>query len=219
MGLFRNEVENTKDYLGDDPMFTNLMDMHRRPEGEEIMTHLRVLYGHVDWDNLIVELDPQILRLLQDKKLCVNGREEVLIRRKVEDYVALLNADTMGPLYYNDLKSKYVDVELLDREKAIEKAAKWFVDDLFDSGLDFGIFATYFLIAFRLSLLDNKVPDELRFTEERLNEVWKNTFSLVMIKAGQKLQLDAINPESEYLYIHFDLHEHEVNRYLSSMKA
>lgn len=37
MGLFRNEVENTKDYLGDDPMFTNLMDMHRRPEGEEIM--------------------------------------------------------------------------------------------------------------------------------------------------------------------------------------
>ena len=25
MGIFRNEVENTKDYLGDDPMFTNLM--------------------------------------------------------------------------------------------------------------------------------------------------------------------------------------------------
>ena len=65
MGNLQNLVENTTDYLQNDyPKFVELMKMGDIPDGEEIMTHARMMYGHVDWTDLIVELDELTNQLL-----------------------------------------------------------------------------------------------------------------------------------------------------------
>jgi len=218
MGNYLNKIENIKDYLGNDtPMFTKLMDMPERPEGQELMTHLRMLYGHVDWESLVVEVDPILIELLRNERKCFFLGNEALKRIQTGDHVALLNADTKGPLAYSAIKNKNEDAELVDMKEAIRIAADFFVLDLFDSGFGFKRFAPYFLIAFRLALLEGEMIKEVRFSAKRLEEVWKRTFSLVMVSATQNLMKEVTDIDKGYLYIPFDLGDYAVEDYLENM--
>ena len=218
MGNYLNKIENTKDYLGNDtPMFTKLLDIHERPEGQEIMTHLRMLYGHVDWRNMIVKVDQPTIGLLKKNAERICEGRDVLWKLRIGQYVALLTQDMMEPVTYNELKAGNADIELLDLEVAIERAANWFIEDLFEAAFGFKIFSSYFLVAYRLALLTGQMDDEVRFSEQRLSDVWKKTFSEVMICVCSKLIKDVAKGEKWFMNNPFRLMEHDVENYLENM--
>ena len=218
MGNYLNKIENTKDYLGNDtPMFTKLLDIHERPEGQEIMTHLRMLYGHVDWRNMIVKVDQTTIDLLKKNAERICEGRDVLWKLRIGQYVALLTQDMMEPVTYNELKAGNADIELLDLEVAIERAANWFIEDLFEAAFGFKIFSSYFLVAYRLALLTGQMDDEVRFSEQRLSDVWQNTFSEVIVCAFSKLMRDLAKGDKTYLYAPFHLKEYAVEDYLENM--
>jgi len=219
MGNLQNLVENTKDFLGDNtPMFRDLDNMPKRPEDQELMTHMRMLYGHVDWESLIVEVDPIFIKLLNNAKGLFINDQEVLKTMQIGDHVALLNAETKGPLAYSDFMSDLADIEILNKKSAVSQAAYFFVFDLFDSGFGFKRFAPYFLIAFRLALLEGVMADEERFSTERVEQVWKKTFSLVMASTIQHLIDQTTDVDKGYLYIPFNPYESIISDYLENVE-
>ena len=218
MGNYLNKIENTKDYLGNDtPMFTKLLDVHERPEGQEIMTHLRMLYGHVDWRNMIVKVDQTTIGLLKKNAERICEGRDVLWKLRIGQYVALLTQDMMEPVTYNELKAGNADIELLDLEVAIERAANWFIEDLFEAAFGFKIFSSYFLVAYRLALLTGQMDDDERFSDKRQEQVWQDTFSEVIVCAFSKLMRDLVKGDKTYLYAPFHLKEYAVEDYLENM--
>ena len=218
MGNYLNKIENTKDYLGNDtPMFTKLLDIHERPEGQDIMTHLRMLYGHVDWRNMIVKVDQTTIDLLKKNAERICEGRDVLWKLRIGQYVALLTQDMMEPVTYNELKAGNADIELLDLEVAIERAANWFIEDLFEAAFGFKIFSSYFLVAYRLALLTGQMDDEVRFSDKRQEQVWQDTFSEVIVCAFSKLMRNLAKGDKTYLYAPFLLKEYAVEDYLNNM--
>ena len=218
MGNYLNKIENTKDYLGNDtPMFTKLLDIHERPEGQDIMTHLRMLYGHVDWRNMIVKVDQPTIGLLKKNAERICEGRDVLWKLRIGQYVALLTQDMMEPVTYNELKAGNADIELLDLEVAIERAANWFIEDLFEAAFGFKIFSSYFLVAYRLALLTGQMDDEVRFSDKRQEQVWQDTFSEVIVCAFSKLMRDLAKGDKTYLYAPFHLKDYVVEDYLENM--
>ena len=218
MGNFSNEIENTKDYLGDNtPMFTKLLDLPDRQEGQDLMTHLRMLYGHVDWRNLIVKMDQPTIDLLKKNAERICEGRDVLWKLRIGQHVALLTQDTMEAVTYNELKAGNADIELLDLEVAIEQAAFWLLEECSDCMFSFGLFTPYFLLAYRLALMEGWMDDDERFSDKRQEQVWQDTFSEVIVCAFSKLMRDLVKGDKTYLYAPFHLKEYAVEDYLENM--
>lgn len=217
MENYRNMVENTKDYLKkESQMIVNLVEADRKPAQAELTTHLRMVYGHVDWENLIFRLDKDIIRLItkNEDNICVGWN--MLDRLKEGDHVAILNSETLGPVTYKEMVTNRVDIELLDLNEAIDRAAKWFVEDLLESVYTFSLFTPYFLLAFRLALMEGDMPDVNRFAVSRLQEVWNKTYSSVIYFVGQKLQQEAIPIGKSDWRVTFNLEDYQVERYIDA---
>ena len=104
MSYYSNEFENTKDYLeGKTPLIKELSEVRGVPEGADLQTHLRMMYGHVAWNNLIIELTPEIISLLKTKIDSVETGFNVLQTLQPHKHVALLNTETLGPITYNEI--------------------------------------------------------------------------------------------------------------------
>lgn len=216
MENYRNMVENTQDYLKGRKT-KELMDLVRMPPKADLMTHLRMVYGHVDWDDLIFKLDEDtISRILKNQDGICEG-EDVLVRMKKGVHVAIVNNNGLGPVTYKEMIADEVAFEIYDLDEAIDQAAKWFISDLLDSVFSFSLFTPYFLIAFRLALLEGEIEDEERFAEERLEEVWRKTFSSVMYFAGKTLQKESIELGKSCHRMSFNLPEYQVEDYLEAM--
>ena len=217
MENYRNMVENTQDYLkNESQMIVNLMEADQKPDKAELPTHLRMVYGHVDWESLIFRLDKDIIKLLtkNEDSICVGL--ETLGRLKEGDHVAILNSDTLGPVTYKEMVTNSVEIELLDFDEAINLAAKWYVDDLLESVYSFSLFTPYFLLAFRLALMEGDMPGENRFAVSRLQEVWRKTYSSVMYYVGDKLQQEAIAICKSDWRVTFNLEDYQVERYFDA---
>ena len=216
MKNYYDGVENTQDYLKG--LKTNvLMDLVRMPNKATLTIHLRMVYGHVDWDDLIYKLDDDTInQIIKNKDMICEG-EDVLARMKRGDHVIIVNNFEMGPLSFKGMITNSVCFEIYDLNEAIERAAHFFVDDLMESVFSFSLFTPYFLIAFRLALMDGDMPDDERFEPERLEEVWRKTFSSVLYFAGQKLQHNAIELGKSCHWMSFDLDEYKVEDYLEAM--
>ena len=132
--------------------------------------------------------------------------------------IAVLHSETMGPLTYNDMINGDVPIELYNTDMAIERAAYWFVDDILDSISSMGLFTEYFTLAFRLALMQGDMPDEERFSKQRLNKVWGETKASVMFSVGQLLQKQSIESMKSGRWMNFDLTEEDVHEYLSCFK-
>ena len=115
---------------GKSQMIVNLMDADIRPDTADLTTHLRMVYGHVDWDNLVYKLDEETISLLKKHEDCISMGKRILCDIHPGKYVAIVNADTMGPLTYQEMKSGNVMFELYDLDDAKERADFWYVDDL-----------------------------------------------------------------------------------------
>ena len=217
MGNFSNEIENTKDYLGDNtPMFTKLLDLPDRQEGQDLMTHLRMLYGHVDWQNLIVKMDQPTIDLLK-KNADRFGIEDDLGKLREGRHIALLNSNMLEPVTYIELKTGNVNIDLVDLEEAIEQAAFWLMEEYLDCMFSFGLFTPYFLLAYRLALMEGWMDDDERFSDKRQEQVWQDTFSEVIVCAFSKLMRDLVKGDKTYLYAPFHLKEYAVEDYLENM--
>jgi hypothetical protein len=211
MSYYSNEVENTNDYLeGKAPMIKDLMDIEARPDGAEIFNHLRMIYGHVLWNDMLIKLSPEIISLLKNRNGGITDGEEVMGRLKEGCYIAILNPDTMGAVTYNEMITNSTYIELADANYALEKAAYWFVDDIMESNLDMKLTTVYFVLAFRLALMEGEMDDKERFAKERIDSVWCKTYSKMLVLAGKMLQEDAADFDKNYYYIHFEMRDHDV---------
>lgn len=220
MGNYRNEVENTEDYLGrETPMYRELMNLPDMPEGEELMTHVRMMYGHVDWSDMIVELDRATIGLLQEHEACISIGENVMRRLRTGKPVALIDGEAMGAVSYSMLKTGSGLFEVLDLEEAKEQAARWFVEDLYGSGLRFPLFVPYVLLAFRLALMEGTMKESERFARKRLCEVWRETWAQVMFRVGMKLVTSSGDIETGRIGCDFELLVGAVERYLEKEAA
>ena len=218
MENYRSGVENTPDYLENEPgLFVNLSDVYGKSPETQITTHLRMVYGHVDWENLIYTLDDGTIRLLRKHKEWICHGQEVVDRLRKGLCVAILNTDTMGPVTYKEMLCGHVKIELYDLDQAIDNAAKWFLEDTMESVYTYSLFTPYFLVAFRLALMEGDMSEEERFAEDRLSEVWRKTFSSVMYFAGQKMQKEAIDMVKKDYSMPFNLNECEINDFLKNM--
>ena len=218
MENYRSGVENTPDYLKNETgVFVNLSDVYPKSPEVQITTHLRMIYGHVDWENLIYTLDNETIHLLRKYKDCVSHGREVLGRLKKGLCVAILKTDTMGPVAYKEMVTGCIEIELYDLDQAIDNAARWFLEDTMESVYTYSLFTPYFLVAFRLALMEGDMSEEERFAEDRLSEVWRKTFSSVMYFAGQKMQKEAIDMVKKDYSMPFNLNECEINDFLKNM--
>ena len=218
MENYRSGVENTPDYLKNETgVFVNLSDVYPKSPEVQITTHLRMIYGHVDWENLIYTLDDGTIRLLRKHKEWICHGQEVVDRLRKGLCVAILNTDTMGPVTYKEMLIGHVKIELFDLDQAIDNAAKWFLEDTMESVYTYSLFTPYFLVAFRLALMEGDMSEEERFAEDRLSEVWRKTFSSVMYFAGQKMQKEAIDMVKKDYSMPFNLNECEINDFLKNM--
>ena len=207
-------VENTPDFLeGKSQMIVNLLDIEPRPDSADLTTHLRMVYGHIDWDNLVYKLDEDTISLIKKNEDCISVGWHVQGDIYPGKYVAIVNADTMGPLTYKEMTSGNVLFELYDLNEAIEHAAKWYVEDLFDSMYSFSLFTAYFVMALRLAVMEGNMSDAERFSEDRLNEVWHNTYSAVLFLAAYKLQQQANHIEKGCSIAPFNLDDYLIDKY------
>ena len=218
MSYYSNEFENTKDYLEEiTPVIKELCEIKGVPKESDLQTHLRMMYGHVEWSNLIIELTPEIISMLKTKIDSIETGVNVLGSMLPHKHVALLNASSLGAMTFNEIVTDSEKMELLDTDTAIEQAAHWFVEDLLESNFNFSLFTQYFIVAYRLALFDNRRENEDQFSKERLNRVWRETFSKTMILVSQKLLQAAVKIPEQGYWINFNPDEYEIEDYLNAI--
>ena len=214
MKNYRKGVENTPDFLeGKSQKIVNLMDIDARRDAVALTTHLRMVYGHVVWNNLVYKLDEETISLLKKHEDCISVGKRLLCDIYPGKYVAIVNADTMGPLTYQEMKSGNVMFELYDLDEAKERAAYWYVDDLLGSLYSFSLFTPYFVMAMRLAVMERHMSDEERFSEDRLNDVWCKTYSSILSLVAFKLMQQACHVEKECAIVPFNLSDYLIEEY------
>lgn len=214
MKNYRKGVENTPDFLeGKSQKIVNLMDIDARRDAVDLTTHLRMVYGHVVWNNLVYKLDEETISLLKKHEDCISMGKRLFCDIYPGKYVAIVNADTMGPLTYQEMKSGNVMFELYDLDDAKERAAFWYVDDLLGSLYSFSLFTPYFVMALRLAVMEGHMSDEERYSEDRLNDVWCKTYSSILSLVAFKLMQQACHVEKECAIVPFNLSDYLIEEY------
>ena len=220
---YLNDIENNKNYLGNEPVIRDLMDVGGIPSrlfdtsSYPLLTHMRVAYGRVNWDDFVVELDQQTINnLLAIYRDCDSYRKK-LESLKPGMKVMIVDGDSMTPVTYNGLIKGTTFVEVLTYDDAINKAAEWLEDDLLDGYGGFSLTTIYYLVAFRLALMDGDMSDEERFAKSRISKVWRHTYAHMISLVAQKLEDAAIDIAKSSYRAEFFLDDDEVEKYIASL--
>jgi hypothetical protein len=220
---YLNDIENNKNYLGNEPVIRDLMDVGGIPSrlfdtsSYPLLTHMRVAYGRVNWDDFVVELDQQTINnLLAIYRDCDSYRKK-LESLKPGMKVMIVDGDSMTPVTYNGLIKGTTFVEVLTYDDAINKAAEWLEDDLLDGYGGFSLTTIYYLLAFRLALMDGDMSDEERFAKSRISKVWRHTYAHMISLVAQKLEDAAIEIAKSSYRAEFFLDDDEVEKYIASL--
>ena len=222
---YLNDIENNKNYLGNEPVIRDLMDVGGVPSrlfdtsSYPLLTHMRVAYGRVNWDDFVVELDQQTINnLLAIYRDCDSYRKK-LESLKPGMKVMIVDGDSMTPVTYNGLIKGTTFVEVLTYDDAINKAAEWLEDDLLDGYGGFSLTTIYYLVAFRLALMDGDMSDEERFAKSRISKVWRHTYAHMISLVAQKLKDAAIDIAKSSYRAEFFLDDDEVEKYIASLNV
>ena len=222
---YLNDIENNKNYLGNEPVIRDLMDIGGVPSrlfdtsSYPLLTHMRVAYGRVNWDDFVVELDQQTINnLLAIYRDCDSYRKK-LESLKPGMKVMIVDGDSMTPVTYNGLIKGTTFVEVLTYDDAINKAAEWLEDDLLDGYGGFSLTTIYYLVAFRLALMDGDMSDEERFAKSRISKVWRHTYAHMISLVAQKLEDAAIEIAKSSYRAEFFLDDDEVEKYIASLNV
>ena len=222
MNTFTN-FENTANYSGGEEMIRDLYEIGAiNPKLYEkssypLLTHMRVTYGRVNWEDFVVMLDQQTINNLLAIYRDCNCYQKMVENLKPGMKVMILDGDVMTPVTYNGLITGSTFVEVLTYDEAINTAADWFRDEMIDGYGGFSMTTIYFLITFRLALMEDEMSDEERFSKERLKEKWRYTYAHMLSLVGQKLEAAAIDMAKGKYQVDFELDDSEVEYYLEAL--
>lgn len=220
---YLNKIENNKNYLGNESVIRDLMEVGRIPSrlfetsSYPLLTHMRVAYGRVNWDDFVVELDQQTINNLLAIYRDCNSYQKMVESLKPGMKVMIVDGDEMTPVTYNGLIKGTTYIEVLTYDDAINKAAGWFKDDLLDGYGGFSLTTIYFLAAFRLALMDGDMSDEERFAKSRISELWRRTYAHMISLLGLKLEAVAMKMTKSGYGPDFFLNDDEVENYIASL--
>lgn len=222
MGNYLNKIENNKDYLDTNkPMFRELICIPAIPTesykhvSSPLKTHMRMMYGHVDWNGFVVELDDLSISMIE-KTDCWLKPDAIL---KPGMKVVVVDSESMGPVTFCDIANNNCALEVLTLDDAIEQAAFWYFENLNGDFAEFHLATIYFLLAFRLAVMEGNMDDEARFLSSRLNKVWRETYASMLFQVSKKMEKAAIDMVKGSSWNKFDLEDYEVEEYQDSLNG
>lgn len=220
MGNLLNIIENNKDYLNsNEPMFRQLIDVDPIPTeaykhlSHPLKIHMRMMYGHVDWNGFVVELDDLSISMIEKNEDCT--KSDVILKPGMK--VVVIDSDSMEPATFSDIANSTRTLEVLTLDDAVERAAHWYLANLNGDFSGFHLTTIYFLLAFRLAVMDGDLDDEKRFLSSRLNKVWRETYASMLFQVSKKLEKVAVDMAKNSYWNTFDLADYEVEDYLKSL--
>ena len=180
--------------------------------------HLNMVYRHVKWDGFDIVLTEQIINRIKEIFKTNMGEQAYIDSLKPGTRVIIVDRDEMKPVTYSRMLEEEPDVEVLTLDKALEKAAFWFVENITDGYAGFSLTAAYFLLAFRLAMLEGEMDGQERFSKERYDKVWGEMYASLLYYAGQRLSQEAIDMTKSHRLEKFELQERTIKDYLENVK-
>ena len=180
--------------------------------------HLNMVYRHVKWDGFDIVLTEQIINRIKEIFKTNMGEQAYIDSLKPGTRVIIVDRDEMKPVTYSRMLEEEPDVEVLTLDKALEKAAFWFVENITDGYAGFSLTAAYFLLAFRLAMLEGEMDGQERFSKERYDKVWGEMYASLLYYAGQRLSQEAIDMTKSHRLEKFELQERTIKDYLENAK-
>ena len=219
-----NYFENYADYI-DGIGYRSVMGIGKLPgyaldeaSFNILPVHLNIAYRHVKWDDFDIVLTEQIINRIKNIFKNEKSEQAYLDSLKPGMRVIIVDNDEMMPVTYSEMMDEDPDIEVLTLDKALERAAYWFVDNITDGYAGFSLTAAYFVLAFRLAMLEGDMNDSERFTKERYNKVWGEMYASLLYYAGQKLSEAASNMMKSQRLEKFELQERTIKGYLEYAK-
>lgn len=220
-----NYFENYADYI-DGIGYRSVIDINPLPgyaldeaSFNILPVHLNMAYRHVKWDDFDIVLTEQIINRIKEIFKTNMSEQAYIDSLKPGMRVIIVDNDEMMPVTYSEMMNETADIEVLTLDKALERAAFWFAENIADSYAGFSLTAAYFVLAFRLAMLEGDMDDSERFTKERYNKVWGEMYASLLYYAGQKLSEAATYMRKPQLQEKFELSEETIKDYLEYAKA
>ena len=200
-----NYKENYCDFLVNEKKITRLVDIGKIPvkfieetSSSPLPIHLNMMYRHV----LIYEEDEAYLETLKP------GMRVMLVDR-----------DEKKPITYSQMKDEDPDVEVVTYDRAISFAALCAYHDISGQYEGFKSATAYFLMGFRLAVLDGEMSDKDRFSYERCQNVWNETYSTFLFRLGVNITESALDMKHCEKPEGFCLDEYDALEYKRYAKA
>ena len=219
---YLNEIENNKNYLRDWPDIRNLRDLGRIPprlyenSSSPLLTHMRVAYGRVDWEDYVVKLDQHTINNLLAIHRDCSRYQKLKEKLKPGMNVVIVDEDTTLPVTYNGMITGSASPEVLTYDDAINTSVYWFCFNLLEDYCGFSLTTVYFLLAFRLALMEGDMSDEERFDTTRIRKTWRHTYANMLSLVGKRLQTEALKVAKSRIFADFFLDDKEVEKYIAS---
>ena len=203
-----NYKENYCDFLVNEKKITRLVDIGKIPvkfieeaSSSPLPIHLNMMYRHVDWDHFDLVLDEleECIPSGVDVESELERRElTAAINRFLETLkpgmrVMLVDRDEKKPITYSQMKDEDPDVEVVTYDRAISFAALCAYRDISGQYEGFKLATAYFLMGFRLAVLDGEMSDKDRFSYERCQNVWNETYSTFLFRLGVNITESALD--------------------------
>lgn len=180
--------------------------------------HLNMVYRHVKWDDFDIVLTEQIINRIKEIFKENESEQSYLESLKPGMRVIIVDAEEMTPVTYYEMMSEAPEIEVLTLDKALERAGFWFVENITDGYAGFSLTAAYFVLAFRLAMLEGDMDDQERFSNERYDKVWGEMYASLLYYAGQRLSQEAIDVTKSHHLERFELSEIMIKDYLENAK-
>ena len=220
-----NNKENYCDFLVNEKKITRLVDIGMIPVKfvEETSScplpiHMNMMYRHVDWDNFDIVLDEQMISRLYDI-LSEEEEEAFLETLKPDMRVMLVDRDEMKPISYSQMQAADPNVEVVTYDRALSFAALCAFRNISGHYEGFKLATAYFLMAFRLAMLDGEMSDKDRFSYERYQKVWNEAYSTFLFRLGVNVTESALDLKHREAPEGFALDEYDALDYQRYAKA
>lgn len=222
MSNYYTDLENNKDYFGGEMKYRTLFEIKGLPTKaydileQPLLVHMRMMYGRMDWEHYVIKLDEITLCLLREESRKRGSLAVVVNQLQPGMNVIIVNTNDMSPITYQAFLHQKGEIEVLTLDNALDHAVYWYVENILYDYEQFKFCTMYFLAAFRLALMEGDMTDEERFSEKRLDQVWRDMYASLIWHVSQKLA-DCSKSLTKESWISFDLDEYDIADYKKAL--
>lgn len=227
MGNYLNKEEKNKDYFNVDQMYKSLSEFIPMPSKlfgrvkNPLLAHIRMMYGHVDWEKYVMTLDQHTIDLIKKKNISEKEMRKLEHSLVPGVKVVILDDDDMKPASYismirNTEESNYIEV--LPFDLAVDRAASHFVDTMVSDYDGYKWTAVYYTVAFRLAMMEGEMSDEERFSKENYDKVWRHVYSSFLYMVCWKLASESYEISKGKRKMSFDMNDYRSNYFMDAYK-